>query len=74
MITPTAWATLIAVRALTWNSTRSTATTDGENSATRARISVWSSARRTARSSEVEVRRTPTACGVGRGRPGATTA
>ncbi len=46
MATPAAWATGMAVRALTWNSTRSTATTSGRCSASSARRSTCRAARR----------------------------
>ena len=44
--TPLAWPTVIAVRAFTWNRTRSTTITDGRSSSTSASSSTWSAARR----------------------------
>ena len=58
---PAAWATEMAVRTLTWNSTRSMATTAGRCSRSRARTSACSSASRAGVARSGSVRSTPTA-------------
>jgi len=70
--TPLAWPTDMAVRALFWNSTRSTATAEGPSSRTRPSSSSASSARRWASGSWGEVRTTPYATARGLAPPPVT--
>ena len=70
---PLAWPTLIAVRALFWNSTRSTETADGAYSATSAVSSSASAASRSGSGRAGSVRITPHASARMRPRSRATT-
>ena len=66
---PDAWATPMAVRALAWKNTRSTATASGRSSSMSARSSRWSSARRWGTGASAGVREHPHRDGRGAAGP-----